>query len=116
VDILCCLGRLQFTIEIPEINSLNFLDITIIVNKEHLEFNWFRKPTLSGRLLNFHSCYPLTHKKGVIIGLVDKIFKLSHSRYQEKNLSDAINILLQNSYPIDFIFKTIHNRIKTSNF
>jgi len=83
--------RLQFTIEIPETNSLNFLDITIIVNKEHLEFNWFRKPTFSGRLLNFHSCHPLTHKKGVIIGLVDKIFKLSHARYQEKNLSDAIN-------------------------
>jgi len=38
---------------------------------------------------------------------VDKIFKLSHPRYQEKNLSDAINILLQNSYPIDFICKTI---------
>jgi len=104
--------RLQFTIEVPEINSLNFLDITLIVNGEHLEFNWFRKPTFSGRFLNFNSGHFLIHKKGVIIGLVDKIFKLSHCRYHTENLVSVINFLLHNSYPTDFIFGTIHNRIK----
>jgi len=104
--------RLQFTIEVPEMNSLNFLDITLIVNGEHLEFNWFRKSTFLGRFLNFYSGHPLIHKKGVIIGLVDKILKLLHPRYHAENLVSVINILLHNSYPIDFIFGTIHNRIK----
>lgn len=104
--------KLQFTIEISETNSLNFLDITVIVNNEHLEFKWFRKPTFSGRLLNYHSNHPLIHKRGVVIGLTDKIFKLSHLRYQERNFIDMINILIHNSYPMEFIFKTIHNRIK----
>jgi len=75
--------RLQFTIEIADNNCLNFLDVSIIINNNHIEFDWYRKPTLSGRFLNFFSQHPLAHKKGVVIGLIDKIFKLSHPRYQE---------------------------------
>lgn len=42
--------RLQFTVEIPEDNSLNFLDITVFkLDKNVLEFNWYTKLTFSGR-------------------------------------------------------------------
>jgi len=34
---------------------LNFLDVTIINDKGKLEFNWYKKPTFSGRTLNFLS-------------------------------------------------------------
>jgi len=30
-------------------------------------FNWYRKPTFSGRFLNYHSHHPFLHKKGTII-------------------------------------------------
>jgi len=46
--------RLQFTAEIGG-KMLNFLDITIIKNNNHLEFNWYHKSTFSRRYLNYHN-------------------------------------------------------------
>ncbi|EFN62673.1 hypothetical protein EAG_00345, partial [Camponotus floridanus] len=103
-------NRLQFTIEIANNNRLNFLDVSIVVNQNQLEFDWYHKPTFSGRFLNFFSQHPLIHKKGVIIGLTDRVFKLSHPRFHEKNLSVIMDILLKNGYPIKLIFNTIKNR------
>jgi len=56
--------RLQFTAEIGG-EMLNFLDLTIIKNKNnnHLEFNWYHKPTFSGRYLNYLSQHPVSQKK-----------------------------------------------------
>lgn len=68
--------KLCFTVEFSNNNSINFLDTTIIVNNSYIEFNWYKKPTFSDRFLSFSSHHPLTHKKGVIIGLTDRIFKL----------------------------------------
>jgi len=64
--------RLQFTME-TEINGvLNFLDLTLILTNNYIKFDWFHKDTFSGRYLNFHSNHPICHKKGTIIGLVDR--------------------------------------------
>jgi len=46
--------KLQFTLEIGG-KKLNFLDVTLINNKWKLEFDWYKKPTFSGRTLNFLS-------------------------------------------------------------
>jgi len=45
--------RIQFTMEIGS-KKLYFLDVTLINNKNKLEFDWYRKPTFSGRVLNFY--------------------------------------------------------------
>jgi len=67
---------------------------------------------LSGRYLNYYSHHPLNHKKGVIFGLTDKIINLSHPKFHQKNFTESINLLLNNGYPLEFIFSNIHNRIK----
>lgn len=103
--------RLQFTIEIGNNNIINFLDTSVILENGTLFFDWFQKPT-SGRYLNYHSHHPISHKKGIIIGLTDRIVMLSHPRFHEKNLTKAIKILLDNCYPLDFIFNTIRDRLK----
>ena len=46
--------RLNFTHELETNNSINFLDITIIREKNNLMYNWYRKPTSSNRTINFH--------------------------------------------------------------
>lgn len=56
---------------------------------------------------------PLTHKKGVVIGLTDKVFKLSYPRFHEKNFKLIFDILLNNGYPPNFIFTAVTNRIKS---
>ena len=53
------------------------------------------------------------HKKDVIIGQLDRILLLSHPKFHEKNISNLIHTLLINGHPLEFIFSTIKNRIKT---
>ncbi|KYQ51389.1 hypothetical protein ALC60_09555, partial [Trachymyrmex zeteki] len=77
-----------------------------------LVFDLYRKAMFSGRFLNFNSHHPLYHKRGVIYSLVDKIIRLCHPRFQQNNLIKAINIFLNNSYPLDLIFSSIQKRIK----
>jgi len=104
--------RLNFTIEVGG-SSLNFLEVSMINKNGHLTFDWYHKPTFSGRLLNFHSKHPLTHKIGVITNMVDKILLLSHPAFHEKNFSFLINMLLNNNYPLDIIFSSIKKRLST---
>ncbi|XP_025266265.1 uncharacterized protein LOC112638541 isoform X2 [Camponotus floridanus] len=54
--------RLQFTMEESADNRLNFLDVTIILEDGLIHFNWFHKPTFSGRYLHFESRHPLCQK------------------------------------------------------
>lgn len=52
-------SRLQFTMKEGNDNRLNFLDVTIMVNNNLIKFDWYHKPTFSGRFLNFESQHPL---------------------------------------------------------
>ncbi|EFN65835.1 hypothetical protein EAG_05269, partial [Camponotus floridanus] len=103
--------RLQFAVEEGADNRLNFLDVTIILEDGLFLFNWFHKPTLSGRYLHFESRHSLCQKKGKIIGLTDKVFWLSHSKFHKENFKFIINILSNNGYPLSFIFHTIIDRL-----
>ncbi|KYN17288.1 hypothetical protein ALC57_10414 [Trachymyrmex cornetzi] len=40
------------------VNSLNFLDVTIKVVGDRLSFDWYQKPTFSGRFFNYLSNHP----------------------------------------------------------
>jgi len=104
--------RMQFTIEIGG-NRLNFLDATIINDNNVLEFDWYMKPTFSGRMLNYLSNHPLTQKRGVVMNMVDRAFLLSHPKFHQKNFNLIIDTLLSNDYPLQFIFDTISTRLKT---
>jgi len=49
--------KLKFRIEIGE-TSFNSLELKIINRDGQLIFDWYHKPTFSGRFLNYHSKYP----------------------------------------------------------
>jgi len=98
--------------EVSTCDRINFLDVTLIIENSIVKFDLYKKPTNSGRYLNFLSNHPMEHKKGVISGLFDRILLLSHPSFHTKNIKDAIIILLQNGYPLQFIFSTINNRIR----
>jgi len=55
---------------------------------------------------------PISQKRSVIYGLVDKIVLLTNPIFHQKNLETSIKNLLNNGYPIEFIFNTINKRIK----
>ncbi|KYN12115.1 hypothetical protein ALC57_15729, partial [Trachymyrmex cornetzi] len=91
---------------------INFLDVTAYVKEGQIRFNNYKKPMNSGRYLSFHSNHPIEHKKGVIIGLFDRILFLAHPEFHNKNIELMISTLLDNGYPLDLIFNTINKRIK----
>jgi len=82
--------KLQFTIEIGK-NSINFLDTTIIIKDKKILFNWFHKPTFSGRYLNYWSQHSLSQKKDIIMGLVDRTFLLSHPEFHQKKILNSLS-------------------------
>lgn len=104
---------LQFTIEIGSENTLNFLDVTLILQNNRLIFDWFYKATFSGRYLSFLSQHPVCQKRGTVIGLIDRAFLLFHTSFHKKNKEFIIQILLNNCYPLNFIFRIFHERLKT---
>jgi len=97
--------------EIGTDNHINFLDVTLIIKDNEIIFDHYKKPTNSGRYLNFLSNHPLEHKRGVIFCLLDRVLQLSHPRFHTKNLEESIRILVNNGYPLKFIFSTINNRL-----
>jgi len=106
-------NRIQFTLEIGINNKINFLDVTIILNDQKIMFDRYEKPTNTGRYINYFSQHPLSQKKSIVYGLVDRTVLLSHPQFHEKNLKHIISTLLDNYFPLPFIFSTINTRLKT---
>jgi len=91
-------------------DRLNFLDVTVIRNNELIEFNWYHKPTFSGRYLNFWSQHPISQKINTIAGLIDRIVLFSNFKFHLDNLCFIIKVLLENDYPLNFVFENINNQ------
>ena len=118
--------NLQFTVEIAQNKSISFLDLKIIIDQHrHIITNWYRKPTFSGRYLNYNSHHPLSNKIAIIYCLVDRAINLSHSSFHNDNILFIKNVLKLNDYPkkvIDFHLKkrlknlTFSNSRKTKTF
>ncbi|XP_071637535.1 uncharacterized protein [Temnothorax longispinosus] len=104
--------RLNFTFELESNNSLPFLDTIVIRDGNRLITNWFRKPTFSGRYINYFSSHPLKYKVNCITGLLDRAILLSNDRFRESNINIVKDILLNNSFPIELINKHIKIRLK----
>jgi len=75
--------RLKFTIEYEESRSLSFLDLLLTISDNTIYIDWHHKKTFSGRLLSFFSSHPLCHKIGMIYGLIDRAFLLSHPKFHQ---------------------------------
>jgi len=98
--------------EVSECDRINFLDVTLIIENGIIKFDLYKKPTNSGRYLNFLSNHPMEHKKGVICGLFDRIVLLSHPSFHTKNIKDHHNTFTKwILFTVDFCH-TINNRIR----
>lgn len=105
-------GKLQFTCELEQNNSLNFLDLTIIRNTTNkLKTKWYTKPTSSGRYLNYNSNHPKCQKLSVIIGLTDRAIALTSPEYREETLKKVQSVLTNNQYPLGLIERIRKQRI-----
>ena len=87
--------RINFTVDYGDDRGINFLDVKLLIESGRVIFDIYKKPTNSGRYLNFFSNHPIEHKKGVVIGLLDRILFLSHPKFHNINISSLIITLLR---------------------
>lgn len=106
-------NTIRFTMEVDKEKSLNFLDLTLSYknNDNKIKTSWFTKKVNSGRYLNYNSCIPISFKKSVINGLVDRAIKLTNSNNRKFQLNKVKNMLINNNYPVNFINNVIKNRV-----
>jgi len=75
--------------------------------------DWYRKPTYSGRCVNFFSSHPEQFKFNAIANLVDQAILLSDRRFHETNIEIVKYILINNCYPLSVINRKIKERLAT---
>jgi len=105
-------SRLKFTYELEDNNMLNFLNISVIRDNGNIITNWFRKPTFSGRYINYYSNHPIQYKLNTVMSLVDQAILLSDERFHAANLDIVKAILLNNGYPLTMLNRMIVKRHK----
>lgn len=102
--------HLQFTIETEKDNFLPFLDCKVIHELDgSLKLDWYHKPTFSGRYLNYNSAHSFEHKRNVILGLKNRITKICHPSFHQKNFKLLCDILSNNGYPRTLLHNFIYN-------
>src|SRR3978361_1736395 len=101
--------HIQFTIEKETNNSVPFLDTRVIRNNNTLLLDWYIKPTSSGRYLNYHSSHSEKMKINLVLGLKNRIYRISHRTLYHKNIKLLYNILIKNAYPPRLLTKLLYN-------
>ena len=72
---------------------------------------WYTKSTSSGGYLHFNSEHHTTHKKNVIIAVIDRSTKLTSPKYRHETINKAKPLLLNNNYPSHLINDITKRRI-----
>ena len=76
--------NIQFTLDIPENNVLNFLDLSISIKNKQVKYKWYSKPNHSGICLRKDSWLP-QHVKSSFVNNRYKYVQDRCSHQKEKN-------------------------------
>ena len=101
--------NLKFTIENSENNRLNFLDTTVVIFGNTLNFEHFRKPTATDCMTNYKTgVSPKNHKIGAFVG---ELYRCHHStttdEARDQDIENSKQIFLKNQYPVNLLDQKI---------
>jgi hypothetical protein len=97
-------NRLQFTCEHEKDGSINFLDVTIFRTCNlDLKFRHYKKPTYTGRIINYNSNQPDYVKKNTAKCLLNSWLRLSDSSFHYDIKNEFRNVMTKNDYPSHYI-------------
>jgi hypothetical protein len=104
-------GLPQFTTEITLDSVIPFLDDSIIRNETITAIKIYRKPTHTGRYLNFNFNHPPHVKRGLIQSFHKRAFIIREERQDIFNEISSLGCDLQlNNYPLGFIDSVINSK------
>ena len=97
-------ASIQFTLEEENNETLPFMDIRVErLGNGHLQTSVYRKPTHTGRYLNFESNHPPSVKRSVVKSLISRTEYVSRNDGKEEEAHKITVDLLANNYPRNFI-------------
>ena len=98
--------NLNFTVELPERDTLAFLDVKISSNPDgSVSTSVYRKPTWSGLYLHFFSFVPNSYKRNLVSNLYNRARRLCSPDKLDSELFLLFKTLQENGYPSSFIEK-----------
>jgi hypothetical protein len=102
---------IQFTIEMESDSAIAFLDVQVIRKETTLATNVCRKPTHTGRYLNFNPNHPPHVKRGLIQSLHSRASTICQERQDlVKKISSLRSDLQLNGYPHGFLDSVINSK------
>lgn len=107
-------SNIAFTCEKVNDGVLPFLDVKIIQSEKDINFTVYRKPTFTGRLLNFKALVPKIWKRNTVISLIYRAYRLSStwSLFHEE-IINIRDILTYNNYPNWWLEKALKSFLNT---
>ena len=100
--------NINFLLEKENNGHLSFLDVNFFCEKGKFVTNVYRKKTFSGVYTNFDSFISETYKTGLIKSLLFRCFNLCSDFVKfHHEINILKGILYKNSYPRDFVDKSI---------
>lgn len=107
--------HLNFTLEIESNKELNFLDLTVFRNCDHLSFKIYRKPTHTDHCIDYMSNHPDQYKVAFFNSMFHRLFSVPlEFKYFELELRTILQIANANHFSIETIrsiFYKKRNRI-----
>ena len=112
-------SSISFTKEDEEQAHISFLDLNIYRHESPLttfSTSIFRKKTFTGLLTKYDSCIPHIFKLNLVSTLIYRAWHLSSSYHNlHIEITKILQLLLQNSFPINFINDNI-NKLITKHY
>lgn len=108
-------SHIQFTLEREDDScSVPFLDTKVCRYDNIIKLDWFKKKTSSNKLIHYQSDHSIKIKINLIKEMKNRIYKICHPTFIEKNMRLLFKILLENSYPKYMIRKLLFESPMTS--
>lgn len=98
---------IAFTLKPEKERSVPFLDTKLIrTNENKIILNWYVKPTSSGRYLKYHLYHAEKMKINVVLGLKNRIEKISYESLRQKKTDQATEYFDEQCIPQKITFET----------
>uniref|UniRef100_A0A5S6R1L5 Reverse transcriptase domain-containing protein n=1 Tax=Trichuris muris TaxID=70415 RepID=A0A5S6R1L5_TRIMR len=104
--------NIVLTIEKETDKKLPFLDALVIRGDDRLTTKIYRKPTNPDAYLHFTSHHPLSVKKGIVAGMVDRAIAICDKNFLGEELQHIKRIFTENGYPFKLITSIINRRLR----
>jgi len=113
-DFISMQPNFQYTEEMEQNNTLNYLDITIHKTPTNIKISIYRKPIFIDTLIPYTSNHPIQYKYAAIRFLYNRLNSYHLHNEEHRHEENIIqNILHNNSYPL---FPHKHNTLTETNY